>query len=427
MHVTRFVLSEASRVARYALVPALLLPHSARGYYNELIPGVRAAGMGGAFCAVADEPTAVLFNPGGVAFFKSSEFTGSSTGLHRVSFRDSVGFPNLDTSEVVPTFAGGVYQMKWPSTDMNGGFGLYTESYMFFDLKMDLSKQTGTNDFVLKSDGMYVGKFIGRSYGGVLNLAKLFGDTLGIGLSLGTRFQNSTSQYSMSYTQTFKKSGVLRSSWSSNSQLNSIDNHLVVGALKKIGDDFRFGFALTQYYNLTQKSESENYIFSVLLSEDQKTVSGQPYDEHKKVESRPIPKLRHMLRAGVSYQFNESLGAAFDVVHYPGLVSRDVKNNPEISTRTLRNYSFGVDSGWAENWDQQFGIFTNFDTSMPSEDDKPLDLYGASTALSYKWSETSYALTAVYQRGSGPDPYTDSKKQRKLEIVTLGLGVSTKM
>ncbi len=59
----------------------LLLPGSrmlasateAGGVFLTIFPGARAAGMAAAFSAVADDPTASYYNPGGMAFFKETQ------------------------------------------------------------------------------------------------------------------------------------------------------------------------------------------------------------------------------------------------------------------------------------------------------------------------------------------------------------------
>lgn len=53
----------------------LLLTLYLSAYYGvpflTLYPGARQTGMGGAFCAVADDAYATLYNPSGLAFQKS--------------------------------------------------------------------------------------------------------------------------------------------------------------------------------------------------------------------------------------------------------------------------------------------------------------------------------------------------------------------
>ncbi|MEO1175145.1 MAG: UPF0164 family protein, partial [Myxococcota bacterium] len=53
-----------------ALVAVLLLAAPARGddtHYQDFIVGGRAVGLGGAFTALADDPSGLFYNPAGIA------------------------------------------------------------------------------------------------------------------------------------------------------------------------------------------------------------------------------------------------------------------------------------------------------------------------------------------------------------------------
>ena len=44
-------------------------------------PGVKAQGMAGAFAAQANDPTAVFYNPGGMALFKKGKLTAAGKNI----------------------------------------------------------------------------------------------------------------------------------------------------------------------------------------------------------------------------------------------------------------------------------------------------------------------------------------------------------
>jgi hypothetical protein len=74
----------------------------AHGYFEDLGLGVRAAGMGEAFAAVADDLTTVLYNPAGLGILEKNEITAMYSDLYsNLNARlydgsvDSLGYHNL--------------------------------------------------------------------------------------------------------------------------------------------------------------------------------------------------------------------------------------------------------------------------------------------------------------------------------------------
>lgn len=84
------------RRAAGALLPALLAAGAARADESNFRPylvGARAAGMGGAFTALADDGSGAWYNPGGLAFVQHSELSiaGSVYGLVSGRFENALG------------------------------------------------------------------------------------------------------------------------------------------------------------------------------------------------------------------------------------------------------------------------------------------------------------------------------------------------
>ncbi len=98
----------------------LLLPAAAFGGFLAIEEGARATGMGGAFTAVADDATAVFWNPAGLAFTDGFKLTGMGTRLFAVD--------GLSENVVSLTYSG------WERTGVGGGWartgvdGVYDEN-----------------------------------------------------------------------------------------------------------------------------------------------------------------------------------------------------------------------------------------------------------------------------------------------------------
>jgi hypothetical protein len=84
-----------------AFALALLLPAAARAHFEQMILSARSAALGGAFVAIADDPTAVGDNPGGLCGIRSLSLLST--------YRQPYGVTGIDegvVAAVVP--AGGV-------------------------------------------------------------------------------------------------------------------------------------------------------------------------------------------------------------------------------------------------------------------------------------------------------------------------------
>ncbi|HOC89567.1 MAG TPA: UPF0164 family protein, partial [bacterium] len=64
----------AAAVVLVSVAPALAVSESAV-LFLQISPGARAAGMGEAFVALADDATAVYYNPAGLGFQRGKEIT----------------------------------------------------------------------------------------------------------------------------------------------------------------------------------------------------------------------------------------------------------------------------------------------------------------------------------------------------------------
>jgi hypothetical protein len=67
------------------LLALLLIPASLYAGFVHMEEGARAAGMGGAFTAVADDATGIFWNPAGGAFTQGIKLTGMRTSLYSMS------------------------------------------------------------------------------------------------------------------------------------------------------------------------------------------------------------------------------------------------------------------------------------------------------------------------------------------------------
>ena len=99
---------------------------SARGEFLTLATGARAAGMGEAFTAVADDATAVTVNPGGL---------GQQTSVGAVAMYDVLG----------PGAAVEFLAAAWPVGPVTAGLGVAMLQFGSYDLRDATGAKTGTD------------------------------------------------------------------------------------------------------------------------------------------------------------------------------------------------------------------------------------------------------------------------------------------
>lgn len=158
----------------------LLIPSSAWAIFEERPSSARAWGMGGAFTAVADDSSAIYFNPAGLGQLKMIELSGSYTML----------YGNKDLEYKVGSIVLPLGRL--------GTIGLATTNYGHRQLREDAYIFSAGRKFTFEKQDIYLGgnakylrleiETVGREfdYGGDLGfLTKFRDDKLSLGLFLG--------------------------------------------------------------------------------------------------------------------------------------------------------------------------------------------------------------------------------------------------
>jgi long-chain fatty acid transport protein len=97
---------------------------------NNFLVGDRAVGLGGAFAAVADDASAIVYNPAGMAFAQSSKFIGSGTAFYArdTVYRNALGSEDFkeSSSGSVPSFFGLLQQLEGLGKGASIGVAFYS-------------------------------------------------------------------------------------------------------------------------------------------------------------------------------------------------------------------------------------------------------------------------------------------------------------
>jgi hypothetical protein len=98
-------------------------------HYNNLLIGTRALGMGGAFCALADDASGIHYNPAGLAYALSNDISGSANAFYskKVEYKkvlENDSFIEKSGGSVAPFF-GGLQKLDRYVPGLVAAFGVY--------------------------------------------------------------------------------------------------------------------------------------------------------------------------------------------------------------------------------------------------------------------------------------------------------------
>lgn len=134
------------------IASALLLPITAKASFEELPTGARAAGLGNAFTAVADDVYSVYYNPAGLSQLHRSEFTAQYGKLYG-GLSDGSNIARSFVAYGHPTEKRGTFGFSYLSLSLSG---LYSESAMGLHYANEIKEKWnvgGSLKFLRKSFG----------------------------------------------------------------------------------------------------------------------------------------------------------------------------------------------------------------------------------------------------------------------------------
>lgn len=172
-----------SRIGISALLLLICISQPTIGdeyHYNNIITGDRAAGLGGAYTAIAEDPAGLFYNPAGIVHSVGSNISGSMNALHNVktTYKKALGGKSdweRNSSVLFPNYFGVLQPLG------KGKIGL---SYAVTDSVQEDQDQTFTNvsptvnSFTINFNNIDATHNFGPSYAVALNDKLSFGITV---------------------------------------------------------------------------------------------------------------------------------------------------------------------------------------------------------------------------------------------------------
>lgn len=381
------------------LALAVAAPAWADSYhYKNILVGDRASGLGGAYTAIADDPSGVYYNPAGLVYSSGTNVSASANAYHNTTKE----YGNVlagrgwerNASKLLPNFFGVAQKAG------NGRIGLAyvvpdtvleDQDQRFFDLPSQYAG-VGITDYALNFNNEDSTHYFGVAYAREINEKLSWGMTL--------FYHHRRIQTIMNQVKTYDNG---ESMWS-NFYYESEEDGLrpMLGVMWTPAEKYSFGVSVAKTFitgsRTTVQESRKDY-----QSADADVSYANSGEERE-------------------YPLNINIGGAYfasDIF----LVSADInyftaeKDKIDIEKTWLTNFAIGTEYYYSPTMALRAGIYSNMSSAPEiksgilavTEDD--VDMYGLSFSASHFGRGSSLTGGLAYAWGSGDAQVTDDVTQ----------------
>ena len=400
-----------SRAAGWILAAIACAPAVSRADDTNFRPyllGGRAAGMGGAFTALADDGSGAYYNPGGLAFAARSSvsLSGSVYGVVRGTYEgvlvDAAGHSqdfNYSALNVFPTATAAIRKL---GPDDTVHVEVLVPDAFRVDERQSIIATTNMFAFSQQSQTLWIGGGWAHRFGRV-----------GVGAGLHALVGSSISQ--LEFTVINAQDPGRFASVSSREDVSTFGFVGSLGVRVDATDELRFGASL--FLPAVGWGSRKEFV-QLLLGRDVGTAGNPPTSVvHTSSELSATPSTPLRVQLGAAYA-RDRLTLAADLII---LGPRDVTDDPDqasigLSRHIVRNaavnFSIGGEYKLEEHIPLRFGFFTDFAASRSPEEigagDTPTNTlhvsrYGLTASAGYKTEHVSTDLGLNLAYGSGTE------------------------
>lgn len=373
-------------------------------HYNNILIGDRAAGMGGAYTAISDDPSGLFYNPAGIAYAQGSNVSVSANAFHqsKTIYKNALGNGNdyvRNSSALLPNFFGIIQ----PLGKGRVGFSYAVPDSIVEDQNQAFDKPNPKTDrlaiILNNSDTTY---HFGPSY--ALELTKEFS----VGATLYAHYRRnewtlnqltnkSTGKYE--WLNVFYKTTewgvkpILGVMWSPTSKLAA-------------------GLTLSQV-NILQSSTVSQHMCASDIPDNPATIlpdqgcagvkpdyspGTAPVNAIGRFDSKRAYPITSTI--GVAYFPSKALIVSGDFSYYGGAKDAFFDKQPTW------NAAVGAEYYWNEQWALRGGLFTdraNTPKIVSGDVNAPdhVDLYGGSLSVGYFTRQSSITFGSTFRYGKG--------------------------
>lgn len=385
-------------------------------HYLNILVGERAMGLGGAFTAVADDASGVVYNPAGIAFALSNDISGSANAFYRrkVVYKKALGdkdFVENSGGSTAPFF-GGLQKLDNYVEGASFAFGIY-------NLDSELKDQ---NDIIENQSALGLQRFhrttnIRASTTGFAGaLAKRIGNNfaLGFGLAFITVDELMQEYQDVNYTS---------------GRFLTQNSRILLGAQAiepSIGFQWTVGswaFGANARYRSILSSSYESDIDLSQNFDSNGSVRNPIKIQRSIVQTEAMKTMPAVGRIGMAWFYSTRLLWTADVIHYTA-AEGDVFDREAVT-----NFASGLEYYITPSVPMRVGLFTNYDARPELEEGKlgqaeHIDYNGASLFFALVQPNSQVALGAIYQLGAGKAQKTSNVAIQDVEAESMTVAFS---
>lgn len=397
--------------------------HAAPRYFNILLTGDRAMGLGGAFTALSDDPAGIAYNPGGLAFSRSDDLSASVNLFLRKKFTVDNYFNGNDysrvTTEIIPTFAGGSHRFQPPYQNWVGAFGIFTSDYDFIDQAIYVPNgnyEIGEARVPLVYRGTM--KAYGRGTHFATAAALRANESTGLGVGLEIITLNDSMQSFHDYRigpfpnkRTPDKPIYIFKTRNDYSELRGTSAAASLGLRFEASESVSLGLSFRGEYVLSQKHRLLVDTIDMIGTEDggllaESEVEGlsasslRPQRQHlESHNASPLGRGWGQARAGVAWRPVIGRTASFDVAYHTPTRG----GHTSYDRIAVINLAAGLEEEFTPTFRLAGGVFTNDDAKKEADTDYDaiIDYRGVSLVVSVVQGSSRYNVGFLYQAGDG--------------------------
>lgn len=385
-------------------------------HYNNILIGDRAAGMGGAYTAISDDPSGLYYNPAGIVYAAGSNLSASANAFHMtqtkynkaITWNDKGVIGGNDwvrsSSALLPNFFGIVQPL---------GKGKVGFSYAVTDSTLENQDQVftnipGINRYVInfnRKDNTYN---FGPSYAIKVN------DRFSVGATLYAHYRENE------WILNRYKDLPTGADWLNvYYQTNESGIKPIVGFMWTPIDKLSLGLKMSQ----TKVFSSDVNVQKMYKTDTSNTVTRYDLTINEKQEHPFSTTL------GVAYFQTSAFLVSGDLSYYAKT------SDPNFGDKEATwNAALGTEYYASERWALRAGLFTNrANTPVINNGDNNkldhVDLYGGSLSMTYFTRQSSVTLGGSYSYGAGKAQVSDNTTdiqdvESQSETIFLSAGYS---
>lgn len=415
------------------LLPISLISNADEYHYKNILIGAKASGLGGAYTAIADDISAMIYNPAGLSHSEVDSTTSMNVlAWETIKFKEV--FSNGDdfarnSFTVVPVFFG----VRTKNGDWDYALSLAVDDFSKERVSQNSTTSSTTSsatsaasptnqntefiDIDIDSTALKFGASVAYKYN----------NNFSVGTSLFLQYREfQTVQSSGIDNIIFTREGNIESGFQASRRVNDASFYIQpsIGFYWKnsnltLGANLAYDIAIKRTYDFTS---------SIFLSSPQPFPSNVRPASRIKLNSNVKQKRPYKLSFGTSYQFQHFLlSADIDYFAKQNRKMVDAGLLSSLLTREFKqvtNWAVGIETQLTNLTALRFGVFSDYANSSINRNIdfqriEAIDLLGFSAAIATQIAKQKVTFGFYYKHGSGEVRYADIRAVE--EIVGLPL------